>query len=707
MKKLIATVLAAIMLVPVATMATTLGEFPGFLATKTDTTSRVNAYVIVGTEVEGRKAATSDVVAGIDLAARIAEMNYDIEKIPAAVAIACEYGTCKKAEVGLNTEYVNTSMGNELTTPIGLGVKKITYGGVEYAITEKVGVPHVVVAAGDTSVNGSIGIDLGTTAGNLYYEVDLPFINATQFSYTNPLKIKLFGQEFQITGVGSGTFTALTGSVGLADSVTPTGVTYGEYTAFVIDGESHSWAQIVIKDSAGNQLASDIINVGAIGTFTIGTTTLKVKVIDVWGSAISGRVSAKLVVGPEVDKTYADNDPFPGNDLWIFDITTGTDYLQSIVLKYAPNETANEVIPLGGKIVAPNNYFEFGLQDLIVKTFTTVTFSPDTVSVYANATATTPIFSSKPAIKIEATDYVFNNQNSKKAYIAFDGTNYYVAYYDEALGKAINASSASYGEALGSISGKFDTNEFTITPKNSTTSNFTGVWLTDGGAALNTVKMAYNFTGTTVILGTSSSAEAGDVISWANESVGDYDVSDLTSTYGSVLKAPIKTNAGAQKVVIQLPPEQQKAFVYMGKIGEVTTTGGTYNKIIPVSTPIAKLDSEITAADKSSTKAFVLVGGPCVNSLVAELATAGSLKRQDGTNITSCEGWPGENFGLIQLIENAYGVSGKNVLVVAGTRAEDTRLAANYLQQDYLKGKAWKIAEVSGQTVETAVVKGA
>jgi hypothetical protein len=29
------------------------------------------------------------------------------------------------------------------------------------------------------------------------------------------------------------------------------------------------------------------------------------------------------------------------------------------------------------------------------------------------------------------------------------------------------------------------------------------------------------------------------------------------------------------------------------------------------------------------------------------------------------------------------------------------------LQQDYLKGKAWKIAEVSGQTVETAVVKGA
>jgi hypothetical protein len=260
-----------------------------------------------------------------------------------------------------------------------------------------------------------------------------------------------------------------------------------------------------------------------------------------------------------------------------------------------------------------------------VKTFTTVTFSADTATIYENEAATTPIFSNKPAIKIEATDYVFNNQNSKKAYIAFDGTKYYVAYYDEALGKAINASSASYGEALDSISGKFDTHEFTITPKNSTSSNFTGVWLTDGGG--ETVKMAYNFTGTSVILGTSSSAEAGDVyISWTDENVGDYDVSDLTSTYGSVLKAPIKTNAGAQKVVIQLPPEQQKAFVYMGKIGEVTTAGGTYNKMIPVLTPIAKLDREITAADKSSTKAFVPIGGPGVHSLVAELAEAGSLK---------------------------------------------------------------------------------
>ncbi|MGC8812447.1 MAG: S-layer protein [Candidatus Aenigmatarchaeota archaeon] len=699
MKKLIATVLAAIMLVPVA-MATNLGEFPGFLATKTDTTSRVNAYVIVG-----RNAAASDVLGGIDLATRIAELNYDVVSVPGGVAIGCEYGTCKKGEVYLNTAYINNTMGNELTTAIGLGVKKITYGGTEYPVTEKVGVPQKVVIAGGTSVNGSIGIDLGTTAGALYYELDLPFINATQFSYINPLKIKLFGQEFQITAVGSDTFTALTGSVGLADSVTPTGVTYGEYTAYVIDGESHSWAQIVIKDSAGNQLASDIINVGSTGTFTIGTTTLKVKVLDVWGSAISGRVSAKLVVGEEIDKIYSNGDSFPGNDLWVFDIRTGADYLQSIRLNYAPNETANQVVPLGGKIVAPNDYFEFGLQDLLVKTFTTVTFSADLVSVYANATATTPIFSNKPAIKIEATDYVFNGQNSKKAYIAFDGTKYYVAYYDEVLGRAINASDALYGGSLASISGQFDSHSFTINATNTTTSNFTGVWLTDGGS--KTVKMAYNFTSATAapILGTSSSSEDADVISWANENVGNYENSDLISTYGSVLKANIKTNAGAQKVVFELPAEQQKAFVYMGKIGEITTAGGTYNKVVSVLTPIAKTATE-AGTEKTTTKAFVLVGGPCANPLVAELANAGLLKDKNGVNLT-CDGWigTGRNFGLISVIDDAFGVTGKVALVVAGTRAEDTRLAAQYLQADKLKGSTAKAVEVTGTSVATATVE--
>ncbi|MFH8132251.1 MAG: hypothetical protein QW321_01440, partial [Candidatus Aenigmatarchaeota archaeon] len=62
----------------------------------------------------------------------------------------------------------------------------------------------------------------------------------------------------------------------------------------------------------------------------------------------------------------------------------------------------------------------------------------------------------------------------------------------------------------------------------------------------------------------------------------------------------------------------------------------------------------------------------------------------------------GRDFALIQLIEDAYGTTGKVVLVVAGTRAQDTLLAAQYLQAGKLEGSTAKAVEVTGTTVATA-----
>jgi hypothetical protein len=208
----------------------------------------------------------------------------------------------------------------------------------------------------------------------------LPFINATQFSYSKPLIVKICGQEFRITSVGVNSFNALTGVVGRTESTTPTGVTYKGYTVYVPYGETGVSAYIVIKDATGSVVADGILGVGETGEFNVGSMVLKVKLLSVNAYTIAGVTVAELVVGEEVDKSYTTNEPFPGNDLWKFDITTETNYLKTIKLKYAPNETMYQLIPLGGKIVAPNDYFEFGLQDLIVKTFTTVTFSPDTAT---------------------------------------------------------------------------------------------------------------------------------------------------------------------------------------------------------------------------------------------------------------------------------------------------------------------------------------
>jgi hypothetical protein len=66
------------------------------------------------------------------------------------------------------------------------------------------------------------------------------------------------------------------------------------------------------------------------------------------------------------------------------------------------------------------------------------------------------------------------------------------------------------------------------------------------------------------------------------------------------------------------------------------------------------------------------MGGPCINTLVAELATAGKFPY-------TCANWPGRDFGRVQLISDAF-ATGKTALVIAGTRAADTDLAARIVQ---------------------------
>ncbi|MEA2003529.1 MAG: S-layer protein [archaeon] len=80
---------------------------------------------------------------------------------------------------------------------------------------------------------------------------------------------------------------------------------------------------------------------------------------------------------------------------------------------------------------------------------------------------------------------------------------------------------------------------------------------------------------------------------------------------------------------------------------------------------------------------MILVGGPAVNSLVAELAADGKTR--------TAEGWRTETDGvrdyadtaLIQAVDDAF-TSGKTALVVAGYSSEDTANAA-YVLQNYAK----------------------
>ncbi len=182
---------------------------------------------------------------------------------------------------------------------------------------------------------------------------------------------------------------------------------------------------------------------------------------------------------------------------------------------------------------------------------------------------------------------------------------------------------------------------------------------------------------------TTDSAEVKDIQSVQTPSGGGtpvyqdigQSIQDVINNGGTIISAP--ASAGSNMESVKLPAQLLQVKAYVGKVGVAGTTSGTYQQIVPVTSSVARLDSEITSSDKAS-KGLILVGGPCVNTLVASLATASG--NATASYPYTCASWPARNFGSLRVIDNAF-ATGHQVVVVAGTRAADTRLAANVLQQ--------------------------
>ncbi len=130
-------------------------------------------------------------------------------------------------------------------------------------------------------------------------------------------------------------------------------------------------------------------------------------------------------------------------------------------------------------------------------------------------------------------------------------------------------------------------------------------------------------------------------------------------------------------LVVYYPDEQMKMDLFvMAKDSSVSTStassGSTVKEAVPIKTAVAKLDTEVTNADKTG-KGLILVGGPAVNTLVADLASQGKTKN------TQWYRDKGAGTAIIELVDNAF-TSGKSALVVAGHSAADTRAAAAVVQ---------------------------
>jgi len=180
---------------------------------------------------------------------------------------------------------------------------------------------------------------------------------------------------------------------------------------------------------------------------------------------------------------------------------------------------------------------------------------------------------------------------------------------------------------------------------------------------------------------TATTAQAKDVQAYSTDTSGieqKVDVGttaqDVVTDAGSIIVSP-STYAGSDVVKVKVPAQGLNAKLYVGKL----TSGATGSSVsyasypsIPITSAVAKLDTEITATEKA--KNLVAVGGPCVNSVAA--AALGVTYPACGASSTIPQ-----SKGLIKVVASPYTEgTGKYVLVVAGWEAANTRAATSVLQ---------------------------
>ena len=754
-EKTIAGFMAALLATtPIAFAAANVGTAFSTLGTN----GSLDAVVVVGSG-----AAASDVAGAVDIAARMAELSYtktsttggsDVNGLSKDGVTLCTQATPETNCQLIDGTNAFPSSGVVKTFHY-TGLKDASFGwrGDDYDIREQVDVSAVTMrhSWSSSDINGTPKMQIDS--GDVIYEwVAEELLNGTGSSgsknYTYPVYITMLGKTFAIVSTNAdNSFTALSGSIGTATATS--GVTYGDYTVYSDLAKDNSWARIIIKDANGNTVDTKVTNEG--DSYDSSTLGLTVKVTDVRALDDGTVVGTDVTFGPkgttehrfdtsaDTTSTGTESDRFPGETDW--GIRTGSGFFPAgtagsipvnskIQVVYQPTNT--KYLKQGEKLVLPNTYAELGYLGYNTDKFATITIRTVTSQTAYNYSADTQSFGNLNGFAIESDvsgSIIANGGNAyTKAYVLFNRSYgngnepmfpVFFGYYDqgkqkilingtvqqnntitvaEYVSKLINGSApadnATYAFKLNY--GSVGENDWYLNVSVNSTGNLIRVF--GAGTVGASINMTYqnktvwdsSTTPEFRLGGTAASSDPEDVKvtteGTAEQKAGET-VQDVLDDSG-IIVVNADGNANGDKVVLKVPSKTLTNKVYFGKLG-ATSTGGTVNAVVPVKSAVAVLDTEVTAAHKA--KNMVAVGGPCVNSVVADLAASGKFKY-------SCSGWPGRDFGFISVHDGGF-TTGKVVVVVAGTRAADTRLASTvFQQQDLLTGRTDAAVEITSAT---------
>lgn len=178
---------------------------------------------------------------------------------------------------------------------------------------------------------------------------------------------------------------------------------------------------------------------------------------------------------------------------------------------------------------------------------------------------------------------------------------------------------------------------------------------------------------------------------------------DVVADTGTIV-SNAATNSGSQQVVVKVPGKALAVKAYFGKTGAAATTGGTTTSstVIPVTTDVVKLDTEVVSADGASvldtykTQNLIVVGGPAVNQIAAQLLNVSFPSYGAASGIA-------QNTAVIKVLQDKY-ATGKVAILVAGYDAANTDAAALAIQSGKLSGNNKTSVVLTGTDVNSLVI---
>ena len=456
--------------------------------------------------------------------------------------------------------------------------------------------------------------------------------------------------------------------------------------------------------------------------------------------ALTGQ--AVLIIGSDAINTYKNLDPFIDEDktspkwIWMIkniktkaatnirntsDETTHTGPLIGIKNNFVATDTDSvdvKAITSGGSFCFPGDTICIKLVSLTVSNYGSYTIKKSTVDLSSvnssnsswNNKAAILVYSASDAegLKLDTTDYdsvvsgangaktdniwiVYNNTGSDAAVFYEDSSNAkkLAGYINmDSTGKDANIADINYMKTQDSDVQIDLRGDFGATDGLDVVLDILG---TEGAASIDgkddtRINLKHSINNDFLGFGNNSGvADDADLV-WNSTNIGTKDT-DLRSLYGIVIKNP-KTNNAADTVTLEIPEDQAKASV------EITRTKSSSAQEEKKETSIGigeKIPEPILASELKIKEDYnlIIVGGPCANPLVETFS-----------DFPTCKKWPlapGE--AMIKYAKNGQNIA----LLVAGTTAEDTRTASEFLKsyrQRSLKGSYLKIANNQSEVLD-------